>query len=180
MRLFASLRGACRALPARRLAALAVFVSALLLASSLDAPPAFSGGPLGSPGTDLPLNGWNEPALAVNPTNPMQLAYASLYELRVSNDGGTTWEGQVPPEYPFNPTMHGDPVVAYDAAGRLFWIYIGAQLGDTWFLSFGTDIFIAQCDPATGAILPGYPVSVTAAAGRPGNAGNNNDKPWLA
>ena len=42
-------------------------------------------------------------------------------------------------------------------------------------------MFISQVDPATGAILAGYPVNVTAGAGFPASgAANNNDKEWLA
>src|SRR5262245_22160882 len=52
------------------------------------------------PGTDLPLEGTNEMVIAVNPVNPLNIAYASLWELRVTTDGGTTWQAPVVSKFP--------------------------------------------------------------------------------
>jgi hypothetical protein len=41
-------------------------------------------------------------------------------------------------------------------------------------------VFISQVDPATGAILAGYPVNVTAGAGFPASEGHFNHKQWIA
>jgi hypothetical protein len=133
----------------------------------------------GPPGTDLPLGGTNEPTIAVNPTNPLNIASASLWELRVSTDGGISFRpgvaSLVPPTY----LPNGDPSLAFDSSGRLFWTYIGS-LSDGLSGDPGMwDLFIAQCDPSTGAILPGYPVNITESAGVPGATHGRADKEWL-
>ncbi|HWR84308.1 MAG TPA: T9SS type A sorting domain-containing protein [Candidatus Deferrimicrobium sp.] len=122
-------------------------------------------------GADLQLGGSNEPTVAVNPFDPLNIAVAPLWELRVSTDGGATFLPAVAASTP-GQTPAGDPSLAFDSQGRLFWTYLGAGVG--------LDIWIAQCDPTTGAILPGYPVNVTAAAGVPGSSGVQHDKEWLA
>lgn len=131
-----------------------------------------------APGADLELEGSNESSVAVNPLNAMNIAYASLWELRVSTDGGVTFQTAVPPLFPETHLPAGDPSVAFDSQGRLFWSYIGTS--GTILVTQGYDLFVAQCDPSTGAILPGYPTNVTEQAGLPGSAGNFNDKSWLA
>jgi hypothetical protein len=141
--------------------------------------PSMGGAMAGVPGADVPLGGWNEPAIAVNPTNALNIAYASLFELRVSTDGGTTWQEPVPPSVPSSHVPNGDPSLAFDSQGRLYWTYLGMVLGS--YLNFlGGDVFIAQCDPTTGEVLPGYPINVTAGIGLPGSAGNGHDKQWVA
>jgi len=125
-------------------------------------------------GDDVELGGSNESSVAVNPLDPMNVAYASCVELRVSNDGGATFGPPVLGNFPPTHTLAGDPVVLFDSEGRLFWQFLG------WLTSGeGIDIFIAQCDPVTGEILPGYPVCVSEQAGIPGYDGNFNDKPWM-
>src|SRR5262245_10122198 len=104
-----------------------------------------------APGADIELGGWNESVIAVNPTNPMNIAYASLFELRVSTDGGTTWQVPVPCKLPATHLAQGDPCLAFDSNGRLFWSYLASPLG-SYLNSSGIDIFVAQCDPATGAV----------------------------
>jgi HYR domain-containing protein len=131
-----------------------------------------------SRGADFELGGTNEPTLVVDPNDPDHVAYASLGELRVSTDGGTTWQPAV--STPFDPATHlgtnGDPSLAYDSQGRLFWTYLASPIsGD------GLDLLIAGCDPNTGTALPGYPVNLTASAGQPGGSGGfAADKEWLA
>ncbi len=135
---------------------------------------------------DVPLGGNREPTIAVNPTNPLNLAYSSMVwsdpfaispcELRVSNDGGLTWEPPVDSAVP--PSVDwccADPCVAYDSQGRLFWTYLGAP---QWH-SDGGDLYLSQCDPATGAILPGYPVNVTESIGLGEKDGHIHHKQWL-
>jgi len=133
----------------------------------------------GPPGADAELGGWNEPAIAVNPTNPLNLAYASAFEMRVTTDGGVTWMPAVPATCPAGYAGYGDPCVAFDADGRLFWCYLATWLG-AYITPVGSDILIAQCDPATGIILPGYPVDVTLQLGHSAMAGTTADKEWLA
>jgi hypothetical protein len=124
------------------------------------------------PGVDIPLGGTNEPTVAVNTTNPMNVAHASLFQLSVSNDGGGTWLPAVSAVVPGTHILCGDPSLAYDSQGRLFWTYLGCR-------GNGIDIFVAQVNPATGAILAGYPVNITAQIGLP--APNfAHDKEWLA
>ena len=149
-------------------------------------------GPLTAPGEtfgieggeDIPLpcsvchglGGTNEPAIAVNPQRPNNIAVASLFALRVSTDNGATFSDPTPAQVPAGYGLGGDPSLAFDSQGRLFWTYLGRR-GDTEQL----DIFIAQVDSTTGAILDGYPVNVTNKAGFPASiAGNDNDKEWLA
>jgi len=129
-------------------------------------------------GNDLELGGFNESCIAVNPLNPQNIAYASLFELRVSTDGGATFAPPVPTTIPPTHLAQGDPSVAFDSQGRLFWSYLGSP-GDV--LSFvGIDVLIAQCNPMTGSILPGYPINVTEQIGVAATSGHGNDKAWLA
>jgi hypothetical protein len=132
-----------------------------------------------SQGPDVGLDGWNEDAIAVDPTNPLRLACATLFDIRVSTDGGSTWQTAVVPKTPPTFWIQGDPCVAYDSQGRLFWSYCASEAA-SYFGTNGLDIFVAQCDPTTGTVMSGYPIDVTAAIGVPGNAGNTNDKEWLA
>ena len=129
-----------------------------------------------APGTDIGLGGTNEPALAIDPGNPLRLAYASAIQLRVSVDGGASFAPDVWAQVPANHNWAGDSQVAYDSQGRLFWVYIGFSAGG------GTDLLLARCDPTSGQILPGYPISITESAGlnRPGASGLFHDKEWLA
>jgi hypothetical protein len=213
-----------------------------------------------APGADVGLGGTREPTIAVDPSNPLNIAYASLFELRVSNDGGATWspglgvagtplpfplntdedgdgldgEDPVEPgrdndldgsvdedplngidddgdgridedpavsidndgdglfdEDPWYPNQAGDPSVAYDSQGRLFWTFLWTTRvrwdtnGNGTLDANGTagiDVGIAGIDPTTGAVLAGYPVNITESAGvgMPGVAGNLNDKEWIA
>ncbi len=124
---------------------------------------------------NVELGGTEESSITVNPTDSMNLAYASLYELRVSNDGGISFEDPIFCEYPPTHQLAGDPVVAFDAEGRLFWVYLG------WLNSgVGMDIFLAQCHPETGEIMDGYPVNASTLAAAPGTHPFANDKPWVA
>jgi hypothetical protein len=72
----------------------------------------------------------------------------------------------------------GDPSLAFDSQGRLFWSYLSVPLGDNLEWS-GIEIMVAQCDPTTGAILGGYPVNVSQAIGLNPEEGDD-DKQWLA
>jgi hypothetical protein len=131
----------------------------------------------GPAGADLQLGGNNEPTVAVDPNNPANVAEASLFQLRVSTDGGTSFQPAVAAVVPGTHGLCGDPSLAFDSQGRLFWTYLGC-VGNTGPM----DIFIARVNPATGAILAGYPVNVTASPGvnLPAGPGSNHDKEWLA
>jgi hypothetical protein len=120
---------------------------------------------------DTELGGDNESTVTIDPTNPANVAYASLWELRVSTDSGWTFGPPVASVMPPTHYAAGDPSIAFDSSGRLFWSYLGMRIDGG-----GTDIFIAQCDPTTGVVMPGYPVNVSAQAGRTGCT----DKEWLA
>jgi hypothetical protein len=108
----------------------------------------------------------------------MNIAAADLFSLRVSTDGGATWSAAVPESVPGTHVTCGDSSLAFDSAGRLFWTYLGCLSTNYSFI----DIFIAQVDPATGAVLAGYPVNVTASPGvsLPASGGNCHDKAWSA
>jgi len=130
-------------------------------------------------GVDVELGGPAGPVLAVNPTDPLNIACASEVQLRVSTDGGASWQ---PPVWADGLTDH-DPreasSIAFDGQGRLFWTYY-APLGSVGPAIGGADAFIAQCDPTTGAILPGYPTNLTALAGLPASGGKLCVQPSLA
>jgi hypothetical protein len=142
------------------------------------------GGPVTAPGemfdteggVDVPLGGTNEPTVAVNPQRPNNIAVASLFELRVSTDNGATFSAPIPAQVPVGYRLGGDPSLAFDSQGRLFWTYLGIRNNNG-----NLEVFIAQVNPTTGTILDEYPVNVTVAAGFPASvATNNNDKEWLA
>jgi hypothetical protein len=136
-------------------------------------------GALGSiGGTDVPLGGSNEPAIAVNPQDPTNVVVARLFAIRVSTDTGATFSAPTSAVVPGTHVLCGDPSVAFDSQGRLFWTYLGC-FPATGPPFTGIDAFIAQVNPTTGAFI-GSEVNVTAAAGVPGSAGNGNDKEWLA
>lgn len=118
----------------------------------------------------------NEPAVAVNPLDPDNVAVAGLFSITVSTDGGATFLAPTPAPVPATHGRAGDPSLAFDSRGRLFWTYLGIR-GDNGNI----DVFVSEVDPSTGAIMAGYPVNVTAEAGQPASSpNNNNDKEWLA
>lgn len=136
-------------------------------------------------GADIPLGGTNEPTVAVNPLDPSNIVAASAFSLRVSTNNGGIFSGPFPAVVPPTHTLSGDSSLAFDSQGRLFWTYLGCLLASVCSGASGAnprfDIFIAGVNPVTGAILAGYPVNVTAAAGFPATTvGNVNDKEWLA
>lgn len=127
-------------------------------------------------GIDIPLGGTNEPAVAVNPLDASNIAMASLFALRVSTNNGDTFSAPIAAVVPAGYFRSGDPSLAFDSQGRLFWTYLGSRADNG-----NLEVFISQVNPTTGAILAGYPVNVTAGAGFPASvAANNNDKEWLA
>lgn len=126
---------------------------------------------------ELNLNAF-EPIIAVDPNNPMHLAVATYLRVRVSTDGGLTFQPTVmmtaPPGY--STASGGDPTLAYDSQGRLFFSFLLVE-----FAVGGFDVFIAQLDPTTGAVLPGYPINLSAGAGVPNdNVIHSHDKEWIA
>jgi hypothetical protein len=132
-------------------------------------------------GVDVQLGGTNEPDIVVNPLNPNNIAMADLFSLRVSIDNGGTFTAATAATVPATHILGGDPSLAFDSQGRLFWTYLGCFLPCPPAAPL-IDIFIAQVNPTTGAILAGYPVNVTASPGvnLPASGGNVHDKEWLA
>ena len=145
----------------------------------LVAPPAASQTSGG--GVDVRTGGRNESTIAVNPLDPNNIAVASNdirgQTLRVSTDGGATFSTPTVPSVSGYTTV-GDPSIAFDSQGRLFWTHLGVRRGNPG--RGNVDMFISQIDPATGAILAGYPVNVTAGAGFSASEGHGNDKQWIA
>ncbi len=134
----------------------------------------YEGPVIAEPGLDVPLGGTREPAIAVNPRNPANITMASLFRLRVSTDNGVSFTAPTLAPVPATHGRCGDPSLSFDTQGRLFWAYLGC-------IGFNADIFIAQVNPTTGAVLAGYPVNVTASAGinLPVSGGFSHDKEWL-
>jgi hypothetical protein len=133
-------------------------------------------------GVDVFTGGWTESTIAVNPLDPNNIAVASNdgrngQSLRVSTDGGATFSTPTVPSVS-GYTIFRDPSIAFDSQGRLFWISAGMKSRNPGRNNL--DIFIWRVNPATGVILTGYPVNVTAAAGFPASEGHFNDKPWIA
>ncbi len=129
-----------------------------------------------SPGANLQLGGKDEPTLAVNRFNTLRVAVANNVGLRVSVDGGVSFLASVTPVMPADYNFAGDPSLAYDSQGRLFWTFLGRQVA-----TGALHLFIAQCSPTTGEILPGYPVNIVGAqAGGLNWLDATHDKEWIA
>ncbi len=121
-------------------------------------------------GTDVQLGGSNEVTITANPLDPQNLAMSTLFQYRVSTDNGQTW---TPPQLNVVPSGYlsdGDPTLAFDSQGRLFYGYQGFHTS-----SNGADEFVAELNPTIGAYISG-PVQVSTS----GSTGAHNDKPWLA
>ncbi|MFO0829245.1 MAG: hypothetical protein U0572_13995 [Phycisphaerales bacterium] len=124
----------------------------------------------GEPGADVALGGSREPVIAVDHSNPQRLAMSSLFQYRVSTNGGQTWTAPASNVVPAGYALDGDPCMTYDALGRLFYLYQGRNVS-----SNGADEFCARLDPTTGAYISG-PIKVSTS----GASGPYNDKPWIA
>eukprot|EP01105_Mastigella_eilhardi_P018018 TRINITY_DN4159_c0_g1_i2.p1 TRINITY_DN4159_c0_g1~~TRINITY_DN4159_c0_g1_i2.p1 ORF type:complete len:749 (-),score=146.54 TRINITY_DN4159_c0_g1_i2:281-2527(-) len=127
--------------------------------------------------TVLNLNN-NEPTVAVDPNNPSHVVVATYLSVRVSTDGGVTFQPSVSIAAPagYSTGSGGDSSLGYDSTGRLFYTFLlnKAAVG-------GFDVFVAQLNPSTGAVLAGYPINLSAGAGVPDdNANHSHDKSWLA
>lgn len=164
--------------PSYSLADSATNVSAIPVTPDLLAP-VEGGGAARAAGVDLVLGGTNEETVAVNPTDSQNVAAASLFQLRVSTNGGASFGAIVSPVVDSGSDWCGDPSLAFDSQGRLFWTYLGCAY-DPLGNFLGIDLYLAQCNPATGAILAGYPVNITASLGMPATNGFEHDKEWLA
>jgi hypothetical protein len=137
---------------------------------------AFANARLAPGGVDVALGGRNEPTIVVDPTNGNNIVVGRLFAIRVSTDGGATFPVTTNAPVPATHTRSGDPSLAFDSQGRLFWTYLGTRTTNG-----NIDVFVAQVNPTTGAVLAGYPVNLTTGAGfGSATAGNCNDKQWLA
>ena len=122
-------------------------------------------------GVDIGLGGTNEPAVAVNPFNSQNVAMASLFQSRVSTNGGATWTAAQTAQVTAGYGLDGDSVLAFDSQGRLFWQYLGVNNSTA-----RAEVFISQLNPSTGAFVAGpFRVTTSGAAGT-----GDNDKGWLA
>jgi hypothetical protein len=133
-------------------------------------------------GVDVSIGGFPESTVAVNPLDPNNIAVASNdfrngQSLRVSTDGGATFSTPTSPSVSGYATI-ADPSIAFDSQGRLFWTHL--ELKNRRPGGGYADVFISQVNPATGVILPGYPVNVTAAAGFSAREKHYNHKQWIA
>ncbi len=113
-----------------------------------ESPPPPIGGTSRTPGTDVLLGGTNEPAIAVNPSNPLNIIASSLFSYRVSNDGGNTWTGAISYVVPAGSFRCGDPALAFDSQGRFFCTYLGCN-------GVGLDTIVSELNPTTGALIAG-------------------------
>lgn len=71
-----------------------------------------------------------EPSVAINPLNPKQIAAgAVLNDYYYSSDGGTSWsENTLSSPY----GVYGDPVLTFDAKGRLYYFHLSDYDRATW------------------------------------------------
>lgn len=117
----------------------------------------------------------NEPHIAIDPTNEMNIAVAQFASVSLSTDGGATFPTtvNVPAPPGFNYSLGGDPSLAYDSQGRLFLSFLATSN------SGGIDVFIQEINHAAG-MLVGASVNVSASAGFGTANGSSNDKEWLA
>ncbi len=130
-------------------------------------PPPPTGG-VSAAGVDVPLGGTREPVVVINPRNSSNVAMSSLFQSRVSIDGGVNWTLPLNNVVPGGYGRDGDPTMAFNGAGRWFYGYQG-RIGS------GADEFVSEMDPLTGTLISG-PVKVSVS----GVTGAYNDKPWLA
>src|SRR5262249_47354172 len=96
----------------------------------------------------------------------------------VTRDGGDTWQEAVPPITPYQFT--GDPALAFDANGRLYYANIADNEGQGGGNFTGPDVVVARSQD--GGLTWSHPVQVAAGLG---NAGSNgqlvfNDKDFIA
>lgn len=95
---------------------------------------------------EVGLNGF-EPHAVVSPVDPEVVAVAVFRSVRLSFDGGKSFEVEVPGRVP---STHGagggDPVLAFDREGRLYFTYLArrANVNDDGFGRF--DVFVQQVD----------------------------------
>ena len=139
----------------------------------------------------------NETTIAVNPNDPDHVVggYHS-YELNfvgrtlvshiistasVSFDGGVTWQESVPPVTPYQ--FMGDPALAFDSTGRLYYANIADHEGGKNFPFTGPSIVVSHSND--GGLTWSNPVTVEKGLGAatPGRfIGNQifNDKEFIA
>lgn len=135
----------------------------------------------------------NETAIAVNPTNPLNvIGSANDYQLtlspggyyletlysraHVSFDGGTSW-AEYGIQYP-NYATTGDPAVAFDADGRAYLATLGFSWSQNRFCCTNPDILVTSS--ADGGKSWAKPVRVGSGSGTFGSQGILNDKEEIA
>lgn len=116
--------------------------------------------PLGTIGSNFPASPL-EPILAVNSTDPGNIAVSSANGVRITTDAGAAFSRAVAFKPPSGFSSFGDTDLKFDGQGRLFWSNLGNQ---------GRGLFVSQIDPSTGANLKSTVVS----------NGPEDDKPFIA
>lgn len=131
-----------------------------------------------SPGNDTSLGLRWEAAIAVDAGDQQRVAVAQSLFLRVSIDGGDNFTAafDVRPLLPSGYSGCGDPSLAYDSQGRLFFAYLGCLTDGSGNSRF--DVFVSRHNTSTGALVSG-PFNVTQQIGLPAPT-FSNDKLWLA
>src|SRR6516165_1611387 len=74
--------------------------------------------------SDVPLGGSNEPYIAVNPTNSLNVVVSDVNTLLLSTDGGATFPTVVNSTAVASFRGGGDDSLAFDSQGHLFWCYL--------------------------------------------------------
>ncbi|MFG0261866.1 MAG: Ig-like domain-containing protein [Novipirellula sp. JB048] len=122
-----------------------------------------------------------EPNIVVNPADPSNVIVAQFNQLAISTDYGrtfpTTINAQIPAGLPADYGFGGDPSMAFDATGRLFWTYLISRDVDgdgNRELADGDDLSVAvqEVNPTSGALI-GNAIDLTPGA-------HVDDKQWIA
>jgi len=121
--------------------------------------------------------GGPEPAVAVNPLNPATIVASQFNATTTSTNGGATFAppvaGTVPPaQAAMSPpyAAAGDPSLAFDSAGRLFWAHLTTQ-------DLNGNNLVDRTEDLSVVVQPVTPVG-TAVDLTPGV--QHDDKPWIA
>lgn len=122
--------------------------------------------------------GGNEPAIAVHPTDPNVVAVAQFRTIFISRDGGATFPGGLQVNVPTLAGYAGgggDPSLAFDSQGRLYFSYLASNQAPA-NASFFLAVFAARIDN----VATGTPTIAQNQFVAPETNTDHHDKEWIA